>query len=93
MTEWRSSPIFCSDVYDACDASKIMPPSMLSKAAIMQRIVSERGLQRTPRSKSDVAPGLVNVRAVMMLKSAHCPSLVFGSRLVQLHVHIFQGWR
>ena len=46
-------------------------------------VVFERGLQRMPRSKSDFAPGLVNVRAVMMLKSAPRPCLVFGSRLVQ----------
>jgi len=58
-------------------------PSMLSKAVIMPRVVSERGLQRTPRSESDFAPGLVNLRAVMMLKSAPWPWLVFGSRLVQ----------
>jgi len=56
---------------------------MLSKTAIMPLVVSERGLQRTPRSKSDFALELVNVRAVMMLKSAPCPRLVFGSRLVQ----------
>ena len=64
-------------------ASKIVPPIMLSKAAIMLSVVSERGLQRTPRSKSDFAPGLVILRAVKMLKSAPCPCLVFGSRLVQ----------
>jgi len=33
---------------DACEASKIVPPIMLSKAAIMLRVVSERGLLRTP---------------------------------------------
>jgi hypothetical protein len=31
----------------------------------MLRVVSERGLQQTLRSKSDFAPGLVNLRAVM----------------------------
>jgi len=56
---------------------------MLSKAAIMLRVVSERGLQRTPRSKSDLAPGLVVLKAVMMLKLAPCPCLVLGSGLVQ----------
>jgi len=40
-------------------------------------------VQRTPRSKIDFALGLVNVRAVMMLKSAPCPCLVLVSRLVQ----------
>ena len=49
----------------------------------MPRFVSERGLQQTPRSKSDFEPELVNVKAVMVLKSAPCPRLVFGSRLVQ----------
>jgi len=62
---------------------KIVPPSMLSKAAIMPRVVSERGLQRTQRSKSDFAPGLVILKAVIMLESAPCHCLVFGSRLVQ----------
>jgi len=56
---------------------------MLSKAAIMLRVVSGRGLQRTPRSKSDVAPGLVILRAVVMLMSAPYPCLVCGPRLVQ----------
>jgi len=68
---------------DACDASKIVMPSMLSKAAIMPRVVSERDLQRTPRSKSDFAPRLVILGAVMMLKSAPCPCLVLVSRLLQ----------
>ena len=56
---------------------------MLSKSAIMPRVVSERGLQLKPRSKSDFAPVLVIFRGVMMLKSAPCPCLVNGSRLVQ----------
>ena len=56
---------------------------MLSNAAIILRVVSERGLQRTPRSKRDFALGFVILRAVRMLKSAPCPFLVFGSRLVQ----------
>ena len=56
---------------------------MLSKTVIMLRVVSERGLQQTPRSKSDFAPGLVILRAIMMLKLAPCPCLVFSSRLVQ----------
>jgi len=60
-----------------------VPLITLSKAAIMQRVESERGLQRTPRSKSDIAPGLVILRAVMMLKSATYPFFFFGSRLVQ----------
>ena len=68
---------------DACQPTNIVPPSMLSKAAIVSLVVSERGLQRTPRSNSDFAPGLVNLIAVMMLKSAPCPCFVFGSRLVQ----------
>jgi len=85
---WQSSPKgFCSDVSkssdDACNASKNVLSGMLSKAAIMPRVVSEGGLQRTPRSKSDFAPGLVNLRAVMMLKLASWPGLVFGLRLVQ----------
>ena len=63
--------------------SEIVPSSMLSKAAMIPRVVSERGLLRTPKSKSDFAPGLVNVTAVMMLKSAPYTCLVFGSRLVQ----------
>ena len=32
---------------DACEAFKIVPPSMLSKAATMLRVVAERGLLRT----------------------------------------------
>jgi len=56
---------------------------MLSKDAIMPRVVSERGLQRTPRSKSDFALGFVILRAVIMVKLASCPYLVFGSSLVQ----------
>jgi len=56
---------------------------MLSKVVIILRVVSERGLQRTPRSKNDFAPGLVNLRAIMMLKLAPCPCLVFSSRLAQ----------
>ena len=56
---------------------------MLLKAAIMLRAVSERALQPTPRSKSNFAPELVILRAAMMLKSAPCSGLVFGSRLVQ----------
>jgi len=64
---------------------------MLTKAAlaimIMLRVVSQRGLQRTPRSKGNFAPGLVTtsiiLRDVMVLKSAPCRCLVFGSRLVQ----------
>ena len=56
---------------------------MLSKAEIMLRVMSERGFLRTSRSKSEFAPGLVVLRAVRMLQSAPCPSLIFGSRLVQ----------
>jgi len=85
-----SSPTgFCSCVPkssdDACNTSKIVPPwaRMLLTAAIMLRVVSERGLQRTSRSKIDFAPGLLILRAVMMLKWVPCPCLVFGSRLVQ----------
>jgi len=63
--------------------SKIVPPSVLSKAAIMLRVVSERGLLRTPRSKSNFAPGLVYLKAAKMSKSASCTCLVFGSRQVQ----------
>ena len=56
---------------------------MLLKAAIMLRVVSERALQPTPRSKSNFAPELVILRVVMILKSVSCSGLVFGSRLVQ----------
>jgi len=63
--------------------SKIVPPSMLLKAAIMSRVESERGLFRTPTSKRDfaLAPGAVVLRAVRILKS--CPCVVFDSKLVQ----------
>jgi len=33
------------------EASKIVPPSVLPKAAIMLRVVSERGFLRTPKIK------------------------------------------
>jgi len=56
---------------------------MLSKAAIMLRVVSERGLLRTPRSKSNFAPDLVYLKTAKMSKSASCTCLVFGSRQVQ----------
>jgi len=67
---------------DACEASKIVPPSMLSKAAIMLRVVAERGFLCTPRSKINSAPGFVVLRAVRVLQSAPCPCLVFDSKLV-----------
>jgi len=86
--KWHSSlEEVCSDVSkssgDACDAPKIVPPIILSKAAIILRVVSERALQRKPMSKSVLAPSLVILRAAMMLKSAPYPCLVLGARLVQ----------
>jgi hypothetical protein len=67
---------------------------MLLKAAIKPRVVSERGLQRTPRSKSDFALGLdfeschdAQVGALPLL------SVWFEACAEHLHLHIFQGWR
>jgi len=49
--------------------SKNVPTSMLLKAAIMSwlRVVPEHGFLRTPKSKSEFAPGAAVLKAVRML--------------------------
>ena len=64
------------------EVSKNVIPSMLLKATIMLRVVSERGFLRTPRSTSDFAVAVV-LRAVRMHELASWLFFVFGFKLVQ----------